>query len=210
VISALAEKESLLRLSNDMIKSGTLSINSINEIKRMSEIHRANVISMDFAMGKILSTINNMSIKLKELQALQPANEREIQELQLAISELKARELLKDERTAKNVLEAIKVINSTIKTAHSLSAIVGSLPSKIINATSVKKLVSNTKEVLVDTELQSLLMTLVPGVKTRAELIESIKTIISNRDSPEIIYEEIYYPVEVVRKPRPQKKKVRN
>ncbi len=208
VLQAMNEKDELIKLSDNMAKAGTLSIGSINEIKKLSETHRSNVINMNFVMGNILNTVSSMSLKLKELESLQPINQRQKEELQLAISELKTKELLKDAKTVDKVLEAISTINSTIKTANNLSTLVGSLPSKIINATSVNKLVSSTKEVLVDTELQALLMTLVPGVKNRAELIESIKNIINDKDSPEVIYEEIYYPVEVVRK-RPQKRKTR-
>jgi len=191
----MSEKSKFIEISDKMSSAGTLSMVTISKINEMFKQHKDDIAKLSLSTGDILKAVDNMKLKLDDLLKLQPINQKQKDELALAISELKATQLLEKQQTAENVLKSIGVITSATERINSLAYLVGKMPSRITSLTKVNDLKASIKDSLSDTTLQSLLMKLEPNDLKRAKLIEAIKNIVGSECTPVVQYEEIYYQV---------------
>lgn len=191
----MAEKSKFIEISDKMSSAGTLSMVTISKINEMFKQHKEDIAKLSLATGDILEAVDKMKLKLDDLLKLQPVNQKQTDELALAVSELKATQLLENKQTADNVLKSIGVITSATDRINNLAYLVGKMPSRIMSLTKVNDLKASIKDSLSDSKLQALLMKLEPNDLKRAELIEAIKNIVGSECTPVVQYEEIYYQV---------------
>lgn len=193
----MKENSDVLALSNSMSESGVLTASTISKLNDKFKQHRIDLANLNLTTGDLLQSAKSMKLELDELRRLKPINQKQKDELALAIADAKAVKLLEESKTIENITSSIRVIRDANKIASNLAYMLGNMPGRLLSRTRIGKLSFNIKDSL-DSKLQSLLLGYVRDSKERAELIDIIKSITS--ENRQTVYDEIYYPVYVEKK----------